>query len=268
LAENHACFSGCYAPGHDSLCLVNGGAAPEPALDVQCEDCLSFRLGALVSQLALGMNRYRLAKELSAHLCAHRGYAFAFGGYHTQGGGFWLSAAYLASIGVFILKSDRGITNTNSSDSDLLVKAFTTGVAKPPHIGMLDPGKYTCHRVFLDVVGLSPPVSAQALLGSRHVSSNPSPGFVEVTLAEYLPVSCPGYTPSAPLRASAVALAPALARASGPIGPSPSAPLPAPAPRASVVRTPPKPGDLCEVCGEVAVERALLTSVYVACGCG
>jgi hypothetical protein len=247
---------------------VSGGVAPEPALDVQCEDCLSFRLGALVSQLALGMNRYRLAKELSAHLCAYRGYAFAFGGYHTQGGGFWLSAAYLASIGVFIMKSDRGITNSNSSDSDLLVKAFTTGVAKPPHIGMLDPGKYTCHRVFLDVVGLSPPASVQTLLGSRHVSSNPSPGFVEVTLAEYLPVSRPGYTQSAAPRVSAVVPAPALARASGPVRPPTSVPMPAPAPRASVVRTPLKQGDFCDVCGEVAEERALLTSVYVACGCG
>lgn len=247
LAENHSCFSGCYASGHDFLCLVNPNLTPEPGLDVQCEDCLTFRIGGLVSQLGPGMTRDRLARELSAHVAAHRGYAFSFGGYHTQGGGFWLSAAYWDSIGVFLLKSDRGISKGGSSDVDLLTIAFGTGVAKAPDPGMLDPREYVSHRVFLKITAVPPLVDVQTLLASSCISRTSRPGYVELTLAEYLPVS------------RAVS-------ASG--RPQPSARVSAPAPaRPATPRRPPQLGELCPVCGEVVSERPLLTSLYVGCGC-
>jgi hypothetical protein len=234
-AEAHACFSGCYALGNDMLCLVDSSLALAPAIDVQCQDCLTFRLGALVSQLGKGTDRYRLARELTAHVAASRGYTLSLAGYHTQGGGFWLSAAYWSRIGVFVLKSDRG--QTRSSDLDLLIKAFATGVAKPLDQAMLDASQYATQRVLLNVTQTAPPTSLSGLLSSPAVGSR-APGFVEVTLAEYLPV--------------------ARTANSTPVGSVVAGPA---------AKAPPKLGERCSACGEIVSEHALLTSVYVGCGC-
>ncbi len=246
LAEAHSCFSGCYAPGNRLHCLVDVAAPPEPAVDALCEDCLSFRVGGLISQLGSGMTQYQLARDITHHMRVQRGYTLSFGGYHTQGGGFWLSAAYWHPSGVFLLKSDRGASQA-SSDIDLLVRAFQNGVAQPLEPNMLDASQYRSQRVFLNMVGLHGPMSAAALLGSSHVSQTRKRGYVEVTVAEYLPVAG---RPMLPARA----------------------PSPSPAPKALAAPAAPRRrlalGERCEVCGEVVAERPLLTSVYVGCACG
>lgn len=246
LAEAHSCFSGCYAPGNRLHCLIDAGAPPEPAVDALCEDCLSFRVGGLISQLGSGMTQYQLARDLTDHVRQQRGYTLSFGGYHTQGGGFWLSAAYWHPSGLFLLKSDRG-TSPTSSDVDLLIRAFQNGVAHPLEPSMLDAAQYRSQRVFLDVVGLRGPMSAAALLGSSHVSQTRKRGYVEVTLAEYLPIAGRPMLPAAP---------------------PPSGVAPRPTPVAKQQRRRAALGERCEVCGEIVSERPLLTSVYVGCACG
>lgn len=253
LAETHACFSGCYAAGNRSFCLFDRTVAPEMAIDIQCEDCLTFRLGGLASAFASGMTPYVLASEVTAHLRLHRGYALSFGGYHTQGGGFWLSAAYWSTIGVFVLKSDRGLRSRQTSDVDLLVQAFSTGVATPTEPGMLHTNQYAAHRVFLNILSLPPLTSAQALLSSPHVSPTPKRGFTEVTLAEYLPVSRRSSTVS---KRSTGTITPTFGSSRTAAGIIPRAPIRSP-----------QLGDRCGACGEVMGERWLLTSRYVGCGC-
>lgn len=92
-AETHAYFTGCWSrQGPVHLC-VDPSAPPVSSLEVQCEDCLTFRLGALASLLPAGYDGYRLARDLTAHVTAARGYAWAVSEYHAGGNaGFWFSA--------------------------------------------------------------------------------------------------------------------------------------------------------------------------------
>jgi hypothetical protein len=197
--------------------------------------------------LAPGMDRHKLAREVTEHLRTLRGYALSFGGYHVQGGGFWLSAAYYAHLGVFVLRSSGGSPGANQSAVDLLVKAFKTGVATPPLPGMCDPKRYLSQKAFVNITALPQLVTARSLFAAGG-SQKRSQGYVEVTLAEYLPVS----------RAAAGASVSPGAKAPSAVVRSASAPA------SAVSRA---LGSRCDVCGELVTERALLTSVYSGCGC-
>jgi hypothetical protein len=209
----------------------------------------------MVSLLAPGMDRHKLAREVTDHLRALRGYAMSFSGYHPQAGGFWLSAAYWANLGIFILKGDRGSQSSNQTAVDLLVRAFTSGVCAPPLRGMCDPKNYSSRQVFLNAAALPKVTSGPSLFASSGVSQKPAAGYVQVTVAEYLPVS----------RSAATAGAS-----------SPPVPSPPPVGRSRPARSTssPKPaapraiGSRCDICGELVMERALLTSTYIGCRCG
>jgi hypothetical protein len=253
LVEAHSCFSGCYAPDGDLMCLIDPASSPELATYIQCQDCLTFRVGSITTLLAPGMDRHKLAREVTEHLRLVRNYTLSFGGYHLQGGGFWLSAAYWANSGVFLLKADRASQGQQLDRVDLLVKAFTTGVSAPPLPGMCDRKNYASRKVYLNGAALPPVASAQALFASSAISHKPAPGYIEVTLAEYLPVS----------RTSGAGVL------SGP--PSPATGARSRGARSAASRAPatPRPlGSRCPVCGELVTERALLTSVYIGCRCG
>jgi hypothetical protein len=252
LVEAHHCFSGCYAPDGDVMCLIDRARSPELACYIQCQDCLTFRVGSIATLLGPGMDRYKLAREVTNHLRAVRNYALSFSGYHRQGGGVWLSAAYWANLGIFLLKSDRGSQGVNQCPVDLLIKAFINGVSVPPLAGMCDPNNYTSRQVFLNAAVVSAPASARALFAS--LSQTSAPGYVAVTLAEYLPVSRGA---SAGVSSGAT---PAPAASHSRASRSASSRAPAVVPRPL--------GSRCEVCGELVMERALLTSVYIGCRCG
>lgn len=241
VVEAHTCFSGCYVSGDVTQCVVPGSAsaAVEDVFSAQCADCLRFRIGT-TSALAPGHDPYSLARALTAHVQMLRGYALSFGGYHIQGGGFWLSAAYWATPGIFLLDaSNRG--NSSSLPLERLVRAFTNGVAKPPHPAMMDPKSYVTHDAYLNMLALgTAPSSVAALLTSPAASQTPRQGFVHVTLAEFLPVA------SAPQAASNSSAAPAAQRAP---------------------REPPAIGERCDQCGALVEERELFSSTYVGCLC-
>jgi hypothetical protein len=251
LVEAHSCFSGCYSPDNDLMCLIDPASSPELATYIQCQDCLTFRVGSIKALLAPGMDRYKLAREVTEHLRSVRNYALSFAGYHLQGGGFWLSAAYWDS-GVFLLKADRASQSQQQDRVDLLIKAFTTGVSAPPLPGMCDRKNYASRKVFLNGAALPPVASAQALFASSAISHKPAPGYIEVTLAEYLPVS----------RATGVGV---LSGATSPAGAARS--RAARSSRGAPAAQRPL-GSRCPVCGEIVKERALLTSVYIGCRCG
>lgn len=239
VVEAHACFSGCYTSGDVTHCVVPGSASVvvEDVFSAECTDCLYFRVGT-TSALAPGSDKYSLANDLTAHMQALRGYALSFGGYHTQGGGFWLSAAYWATPGIFVL--DAGSRGSSTAPPlDRLVRAFTSGVAKPPHPAMMDPKSYVTHDAYLNMSAVGTgPSSVAALLASPAASTTRKKGFVHVTLAEFLPVA------SAPKATS-------IAAPSEPQAPS----------------APPAIGERCDRCGAVVEERELFSSTYIGCLC-
>ena len=89
------------------------------------------------------------------------------------------------------------------------------------------------------------------LFASSAISQKPARGYIEMTLAEYLPVS-----QAARAGVSSGAAPPAGAAHSRPGRSASSRPLARPL------------GSRCDACGELVTERALLTSVYIGCRCG
>lgn len=246
LAEDHGCFSGCWSRPEESTVAVEPGRV-ETVFTVQCSDCLIYRVGATAAQLG-GPPYATLGDDLSAHVHALRGYSLSFSGYHLvpNGNGFWLTASWLPLPGVFLLSAQRRAHVPDPVAS--LIEAFRLGVAVPPDNGMLVATNYRTHNVFVHASRhsiLAPTV--QALLVSSHFSPTRQPGFLPVTVAEYLPVA-----------SRAVAPAPARRRAAPAAGPVPV--KAAPATR--------KIGDRCDVCGETVEERPLLISTYIGCACG
>lgn len=242
VVERHACFSGCFGAGWEIEACVDPATSLERLVYAQCEDCLAFKVGGLARVLGAGATAYRLALEITEHLRALRGYDLSISGYHAVGRGFWLSAAYYASCGVFLLNGDR--TRPAVPDLDLLMTAFSTGVIKPPLSAMTDPRRYHQQVVYLNFAAPPPPIaSRQDLLAAPQCSLTPRPGFTRATLAEFLPVA-----QTAP-RVAPPALRPPR--------------LPAPPARAAA----PRLGDTCPVCGEQVRVRQLLTSTFVGCGC-
>lgn len=241
LAESHPCFSGCWESPAEVTAVVQPGVVDQFAT-VQCADCLSFRIGAPLSLLGTSP-RGSLASALSAHVHQHRGYGLSVGGYHlTPGGGFWLAASWLPLCGAFLVWSDRG--HHASDPVARLIEACNHGVLRPPDPGMLVAGNYRTHAVYLDVLpGLVFP-TVSALLQSPQVSTQRQPGFVPVTIAEYLPFA----TASARVRRSRVS--------------RPTTAPPGPPPKREK-----KLGDRCDVCGEIVEVRQLLYTTYVGCHC-
>jgi hypothetical protein len=139
--EAHSCFTGCYH--HESPVAVCTDAAQPLAAVVQvsCADCLSYRVGSLTQLLPAGMTGYTLATALCLHMRAIRGYRWAVSGYHTAGGGYWLSAASLTD-GLFIVDGSRNHSK-KGSEAELLADLFKHKLAPYADPGMLDPALYS-----------------------------------------------------------------------------------------------------------------------------
>jgi hypothetical protein len=238
-ATQHPCFSGVYDAGHRIQLHHDPGAGPVDAIDFQCEDCLSFRLGCLASDLGQGVSHDQAAGLLTEHVRRFRGYALSIGGYHTAING-WLSAVYWEAAGIFVLHCERG-SGARKAAVDVLIQAMQQNLVKQLHPAMLDPSEYSTHEVFLSVVPPPAVTSMAALLASPHVSASWKVGTCRVTLAEFLPVA----------RAQA--------------GPPASSAPPAPPPDPSGARV---KGQRCDACGEIVGERWLLTTSYIGCRCG
>src|SRR4051812_13117414 len=99
-ATQHPCFSGVYDAGHRVQMHQDPSAGPVETIDFQCEDCLSFRLGCLASELPTGVSHGQAAASVTDHVRKARGYALSIGGYHTVISG-WLSAVYWDAAGIF-----------------------------------------------------------------------------------------------------------------------------------------------------------------------
>src|SRR5438270_1584626 len=174
-AEQHGCFSGCFGTESDSAVCTDVRQPPHPVVQVSCKDCLSFKIGTLRSLLPAGnATCYWLASALTQHFRARRGYTWAVAGYHAQGPGFWLSAAYVASAGLFLLDGER--SRGRGSDLDLLLLAFQHGVAPVSDPGMLDVRQYATRVAYLNFGGLAGPVGSLAgLLASPHCLAQQKP---------------------------------------------------------------------------------------------
>jgi len=262
-ASQHPCFSGVYDEGHRIQVHQDPTKGPIEAIDFQCEDCLSFRLGCLASDLPQGVSHAQAAQLITEHVRRHRGYALSVGGYHTSING-WLSAVYWDAAGLFALHADRG-SGRNKPALDVLIQAMQKGLIKPSHPAMLDPHQYVTQEVFLSVVPPPTITTMAALLASSHVAPAWQVGYCRVTLAEFLPVARAQPSPAvAPAPPPAPPPLPALVT-------PPSAPLSAPlsvplsAPPSS--ESPRVAGERCSVCGEIMTERWLFSSTYIGCGC-
>jgi hypothetical protein len=151
--ERHPCFTGCYRSDSEVQACVDAAQPLEPLVSVACSDCLTFHPGALAGLLPVGMTSYALAGALSAHVRALRGYVWATGGYHTPGGGFWLSAAYYGN-GLFLVDSARN--RTARTDVETLADAFRLHVLQPEDPRMVDPALYTSELAY---VSMATPIS-------------------------------------------------------------------------------------------------------------
>jgi hypothetical protein len=247
-AEGHGCFSGCFGAESDAEVCTDARRPPEPVVLVSCRDCLSFKIGALRSLLPAGnAHGYWLANALTQHFRAQRGYTWSVSGYHARGPGFWLSAAYCATAGLFLLDGER--SRNLGSDLDLLLLAFQHGLATASDPRMLDPHQYGVRVVYANFAGLAAPINGlPTLLASPHCQAQQKSGFRRVTLAEFLPQS----------RRST----PAPAATSGAQNVQAAASRGKPAPPRTL-----KAGDICPVCKAEVRLRPLLHGTYLGCLC-
>lgn len=235
MVEEHPCFSGVWSSDCSAQCVTDPQQPARAIEVVHCSDCLSFHVAVDAQHLGPGVRRWDLADHLTAHVRSHRGYAMSVGGYHVAGSGFWLSAAYWAQIGVFVLNARNSKTPLTA-----LLEAMKHGVVLASDPRMTQPTAYSLHEVYLDVVTPVVASSVQGLLQSPNVSPTRRPGFVPVTLAALQPAAgavVPGQVSPAPARASR------------------------PGPRPSL-------GDRCVVCGQKVEERPLFQGTFIGCGCG
>jgi hypothetical protein len=241
--ERHACFSGCYRSDSEVQTCIDPAQPLEPVVSIACSDCLTFHPGALASLLPLGTTAFALASALSAHVRALRGYRWALGGYHSAGGGLWLSAAYYGG-GLFLVDASRN--RTGRTDVEVLADAFRLGIAQPEDPRMVDPALYTSELAYVSMASpISPVRSKQDLLASPQRSPTPKQGFLRASIVEFLPL--------------AAALAPPVQATLRP----PSQPAPA---RAAPAR-PLQMGETCPKCGATVEERPLFTGSFVGCLC-
>jgi hypothetical protein len=239
-AEAHPCFSGCYGSDPDVSVCLDAARPLSPLLVVSCHDCFA-RLGVPRALVPTGATANWLAGQLTQHLRKQRGFSLSFSGYHTKGPGFWLSAAYYSSCGLYLLNGER--SRALGTDLELLVLAFRHGIAAPPDPRMLDPRLYTTQEAYVRFTApMAAIASRQALVTSPHCRSHPAPGFQRVTLAEFQPAArTPGHPP------------PQTARSQSAAAPTAAGTL--------------RPGDICPVCGAEYRVRALLQGTYLGCLC-
>lgn len=203
--EQHACFAGCFSGRRVERLILNSTQPPERGVVIECKDCLSFYVSTLDSLLPAKMDEYRLAKSLSQHVQQLRGVTVATGGYHVEASGFWLNAAYFAQGGFFLLdgESSRNI----GSDLDLLMLALNHGVLSVSEPGIDDPANYAVQTIAMDRTSgpMGHLTTVAHLLAAPYVSTSPTKptGWLNVTLAEFLPVSTIAPSPSASLSAAA-----------------------------------------------------------------
>lgn len=238
LVEQHGCFSGCYGGDLEARVCLDGTRPLEPIAVISCQDCLSFKLGVLRALLPPGTSATALGTLVTQHLRTQRGYSLSLGGYHASGPGFWLSAAYLARPGLFLLDGSR--SRSLGSDLDLLLLAFKHGVATPADPQMLDAKQYATQVVHVNCAAPAGPVTGlKAFLASPYCSLQPKPGFQRVTLAEFQPAARAAAAPApAPVKVSIAATVKGL-----------------------------KLGSVCPVCHAEVRHRPLLNGTYVGCLC-
>jgi hypothetical protein len=236
LVEQHPCFPGVFcADSNVQVCLQANGAAQLSRV-VSCSECYQ-KFGVLETLLPSGTDAYMLARQLTQHVRTLRGYTLAVGGYHAKGPGFWISAVYFASCGIFLIDGAR--SRALGTDLDLLQLAFRHGVLAPFDPRLLDPKQYRTRQVHVRCATPPGPVkNLQALLSWQGCQTQAAAGFQPATLAEFLPVAAT--TAPAPPSASTTA--------TGTAGRL-------------------KPGDVCPVCKAVVCARPLLNGTYVGCLC-
>lgn len=236
LVETHPCFSGVWRDDTSATTVIDPIGPPRQTFILQCEDCLMARIAVDTTLLTPGLTGASLAAQVTDHVRQHRGYASTIAGYHGGQPGLWLSAAYWASLGTFVLSSRSG------NDLDALLELIRRGAWTVPDPRMSQASLYALHRVYLSVVPPPKVASVSALLASSHVTTQRKAGTCRVTLAVFGPAQAPA-SPSAPVAAtSSPAIAPAKASR--------------------------RIGDLCPVCGETVQVRPLFHSTYVGCACG
>lgn len=234
--EQHGCFSGCYGSDSSVLACLDPARALSPLVMVSCQDCLA-RIAAPTAVLPAGTSSYSLARQLTDHLRAQRGFTLSVSGYHVAGPGFWLSAAYYP-CGLFLISGER--SRQLGSDLDLLLLAFQHGVVQPPDPRMRDARQYALETAYVNFASCQPRIpSKQAFLGSSQCRAQARAGWQKVTLAEFLPAS--------------QAAQPAKPAAAGPAAPAKGLSL--------------RVGDICPVCGAEYRQRPLLVGSYVGCLC-
>ncbi|AKT40705.1 hypothetical protein [Chondromyces crocatus] len=258
--ERHGCFSGCYRSDSEVLTCIDPTRPLEPVVSVACTDCLTFHPGALASLLPLGMTGNALAAALTAHVRTLRSYRWAAGGYHTKGGGFWLSAAYYGD-GLFLVDASRN--RSTRTDVEVLADAFRHGVLQPEDPRMVDPSLYTSELSYLNMhAPITNIRTKQDLLASPQRSATPRQSFQRVSIVEFQPlVAALASAPSTSTPAPSAPSTPAILSVPPTLRPAGTAPRSSAPPRPLTV------GQLCPRCGSEVQERPLFTGTYLACRC-
>ncbi|WP_044236525.1 hypothetical protein [Chondromyces apiculatus] len=258
--ERHGCFSGCYRSDSEVLACIDPTRPLEPVVSVACTDCLTFHPGALATLLPLGMTGNALAAALTAHVRSLRSYRWAAGGYHTKGGGFWLSAAYYGD-GLFLVDASRN--RSSRTDVEVLAEAFKLGVLQPEDPRMVDPTLYTSELAYVDMhAPIANIHTKQDLLASPQRSATPRQSHHRVSIVEFVPL-----VPAAPLAAAAAAPAAALPAAPAAMLTASTLLPPASPSRSSAPPRALAAGEICPRCGAEVQERPLFTGTYLGCRC-
>ncbi len=258
--ETHLCLSGCYESEQPTYVCLDPNKPLEKVICVSCHDCLMHHVGALASTLPTGMDGYALAREASAHVRALRGYKWSLSGYHTAGGGFWLTAMSYGN-GILLVDGSRH-SKTKQTDLDLLIHAFTHKVCTPEDPRMTDPALYAVETVYLRMDKPILPVTCKNdLLTSTQCSRMQASGYRRATLCEFLPLQQHMQTP--PMHVPAAVPNTAPISVSG----APVAAVSTSTERKKAAK-PLQMGDTCPVCHDVVRERLLFTSTFVGCKCG
>lgn|GEM_PF-2921533 len=260
--ETHLCLSGCYESEQPTYVCLDPNKPLEKVICVSCHDCLMHHVGALSSTLPTGMDGYALAREASAHVRTLRGYKWSVSGYHTAGGGFWLTAMSYGN-GILLVDGSRH-SKTKQTDLDLLIHAFTHKVCTPEDPRMMDPALYGVETVFLRMDKPILPVTCKNdLLSSPQCSRMQTSGYRRATLCEFLPLQQHAQPPVVQVPGAVQPSATPLATNSAPIATAVSTPTESKRPSKAL-----QLGDICPVCHDEVRERVLFTSTYVGCKCG
>jgi hypothetical protein len=262
--EAHLCLSGCYESEQPTYVCLDPNKPLEKVICVSCHDCLMHHVGALASTLPTGMDGYALARDASAHVRGLRGYKWSVSGYHTAGGGFWLTAMSYGN-GILLVDGSRH-SKTKQTDLDLLIHAFTHKVCTPDDPRMMDPALYAVETVYLRMDKPILPVTCKNdILSSPQYNRTHASGYRKATLCEFLPmqqqaqaaaIQVPN-TPNTNTTPLVTNVATNIATAVN------SVPLETKKTKKAL-----QLGDICPVCHDEVRERVLFTSTYVGCKCG